>query len=144
MVRRWPGMRRGLLRLAIWPMILLKTCSPLPAEQQAPTSPGPSIGLPTLERLISLLGSSDLYSDSEIAEWLVSDLFPLEVEPAVRAAEAIKPVLVELAGVKAERDSYERTARTGRLVGLLGWVFGAACLGLTAWHFFLPNTLTVP
>ena len=120
------GMRRVLLRLLIWPMILLRTCSPLPAEQPEPTLPAPSIGLPTVERLVSLLGSSELYSGSEIADWLVNDLFPLEVEPAVRVAfrqvaeqagaEAVKPVLVELAGVTAERDAYRRVVLRWQIV----------------------------
>ena len=135
MMRRWPGMRRALLRLTIWPMILLATCSPLPAEQPAPTLPALSIGLPTRERLISLLGSSDLYSGSEIADWLVNDLFPLEVAPAVRAAfhqvaetaaaEAVRPVLVEFAGARAERDAAKARLVPLRWVAILGPVIAA-------------------
>lgn len=135
-------MMRALRRLTLCATCLLVTCWLALASEQEPTSPEPSIGLPTRERLISLLGSSDLYSGSEIADWLVDDLFPLEVVPAIKvafhqtaesaAAEAVKPVLVELAGVTAEKAVVVRQLGTSRIlvvvVGagafLLGWLLG--------------------
>jgi hypothetical protein len=112
------------------PACLLLMCSLLPAESPAPTSPEPSIGLPTRERLTSLLGSTEQYSGSEIADWLVNDLFPLEVVPATReafrqvaeqaAAEAVKPLLIELAGVRAERDAIARQLVPLRIAAMVG------------------------
>jgi len=69
--------------------------------------------------IASMLGPEELYSGSEIAMWLVTDLLPeMRAEIAetskASAAEAVKPLLVEIAGVRAELAE-TRKAAGGRL-----------------------------
>ena len=89
---------------------LLLTCSLAQAMSPEPTSPEPSMLRLSEAEIASMLGPEELYSGSEIAMWLVTDLLPeMRAEIAetskASAAEAARPLLVEIAGLTAERDS---------------------------------------
>ena len=98
---------------------LLLTCSLALAMSPELMSTEPSMLRLGEAEIASMLGPEELYSGSEIAMWLVTDLLPeMRAEIAetskASAAEAVKPLLVEIAGVRAELAE-TRKAAGGRL-----------------------------
>jgi len=110
----------GLVALLLW------TCSPLPAQLPEPTSPEPSLLHLTEAEIVSILGPGECYSAPEIATIVVELQAEARAEIAATsaeaAAEAARPLLVELAGVRAERDA-------ARLV-VCRWRWGAVGAGV--------------
>jgi len=114
---------------------LLLMCSLAQAMSPEPTSPEPSMLRLSEAEIASMLGPEELYSGSEIAMWLVTDLLPeMRAEIAetskASAAEAVKPLLVEIAGVRAELAETRKAAGgrlflVGVLAGVLGWLLHA-------------------
>jgi len=105
---------------------LMLMCLTVQAMSPELTSAEPSMLRLSEAEIASMLGPEELYSGSEIAMWLVTDLLPeirAEIAETSRAsaAEAVKPLLVEIAGLTAERDSALRGLAVAR-----GRVFGAA------------------
>jgi len=121
---RW--MPRGQRRLLLWLPLLLLTCSPLPAQLPEPTSPEPSPLHLTEAEIVSILGPGECYSAPEIAtivlELQAEARAEIAATSAEAAAEAARPLLVELAGVRAERDA-------ARLV-VCRWRWGAVGAGV--------------
>ena len=100
-------------------LCLLLTCWTAPASAPEATLLEPSVLRLSEAEIASMLGPEELYSGSEIAMWLVTDLLPeMRAEIAetskASAAEAVKPLLVEIAGVRAELAE-TRKAAGGRL-----------------------------
>lgn len=126
-------MRRLLVLLAL----ATATCSPLPA-QEAQSSQPLMVPLSLCEEQLTLLEQT---AQQELAqqesEWqarltrLASD-YEQRLRRAVEAAAAdtARPLMVELAGVRAERDSWKAAVVNARVTSFAGWLFGAACLGL--------------
>jgi hypothetical protein len=111
-------MRRSL----VWiPMLLLLTCSMLPAEQPGQTSPEPSSEQPMV--LLSIceeeLTKLEQKSIEQVTK-LESD-FAERLRAAVQqaAADAVRPVLVELARVERQRRVW-RAVGIGATVGAAG------------------------
>ena len=106
---------RKLLGLMI---LALATCCQQPLPAQESTSLEPSVLHLTQGEIASMLGSEEQYSGSEIATWLVGVLQP-EVREEIRAtaeqaaAVAVRPLLVDIAGLKAERSVLVRQRNTG-------------------------------
>lgn len=127
-------------KLLVLLVCLIGTCSPLPA-QQTPLTSEPMVPLRICEEELTLLEQKSLAQVTKLEADFVARL-RTAVEGA--AADAVRPLLADLAGVRAERDVWKSQARNGVVMGIAGWAFGVACLTLTIVHFFLPQTLTVP
>jgi hypothetical protein len=114
--------------------LVVVTCSPVLAQSAGPISPGPSPSKLTEAEIVSILGSDLLYKGSDIAQWLATDLLP-EVREEIRttseaaAAEAVKPVLVALAGARAEVAVWRRRAVW---IGVAGGILAAVLAGIAA------------
>jgi len=139
-------MRRVLLQLAIWPVLLLATCSPLPAEQLVPISPEPSSVEPMLPLRIceEELTKLEQKSIAQLTQQESDFAARLRVAVTEAAADAARPLLVELAGVRAERDAWARQVRAARWIGVCGFGFGVVTCGLMFLHFFLPQIAIIP
>ena len=103
------------------PMLLLLTCSMLPAEQPGQTSPAPSSEQPMVllsicEAELTLLEQKSI----EQVTRLESD-FAERLRAAVQqaAADAVRPVLLELARVERQRQVW-RAVGIGATVGVAG------------------------
>jgi len=122
-------MRAPRLRL-LWPVLLLLMFSPLPvrpAEVTSPESSPPSATVP-LQTCLDELMRLEQKSIEQVTR-LESDFAErLRLAVTVAAAEAVKPVLVELAGVTAERDAYRRVVLRWQIAAV-GVGVGAAALG---------------
>lgn len=123
-------MRQGNMRLTLCAICLLVTCSLGLASERAPTSPAPSMLKLTEAEIVSMLGPEGSYSVPEIAT-IVLEL-QVEARAEIRrtseeaAAAGVRPVLVELAGVTAERDAYRSQLRTWRTVAVIAGVLAFA------------------
>lgn len=126
-------MRRAIVLLAC----LIGTCSPLPAQEPQSSQPL-MVPLSLCEEQLTLLEQKAQQELTQLdSEWqsrllrLESDCYQ-ELRKAVEkaAADTARPLLVELAGVREERDSWKESVVNARLTGFAGWLFGAACLGL--------------
>jgi hypothetical protein len=127
----------------LWLVSLLGTCWLLPASAPESTSPEPSLLRLTEGEIVSMFEPDQPYSARELA-YVVLEL-QVEARAEIRAtseqaaAEAVRPVLVELAGARAERDEARtrlRTARVGFLfagvVGIIVGVLGSLLAGTVA------------
>jgi hypothetical protein len=124
-------------KLLLSTVLLLLTCSLARASEPEPTSPEPSLLHLTEAEIVSILGPEESYSVPEIATIVLElqaearEEIRLSAEEA--AAKAVAPVLVDLAGITAERDSALGKAEAwgiglaigvpaaGILGALLGW-----------------------
>ena len=114
---------------------LMLMCLTVQAMSPELTSAEPSMLRLSEAEIASMLGPEELYSGSEIATWLARDLLPemrAEIAETSRAsaAEAVKPLLVEIAGVRAELAETRKAAGgrlflVGVLAGVLGWLLHA-------------------
>ena len=109
---------RKLLGLMI---LALATCCQQPLPAQESTSLEPSVLHLTQGEIASMLGSEEQYSGSEIATWLVGVLQP-EVREEIRAtaeqaaAVTARPLLVDIAGLRAERAVLVRQRNVSRCI----------------------------
>lgn len=112
-------MRAPRLRL-LWPVLLLLMFSPLPvrpAEVTSPESSPPSATVP-LQTCLDELTRLEQKSIEQVTR-LESDFAErLRLAVTVAAAEAVKPLLVELSGVTAERDAALLSRGIWRVVGI--------------------------
>jgi hypothetical protein len=93
--------------------LLLSTCSPLPAQQPAPTSPessGPVLMVPlaTCEAELNALEQKSLEQLRKV-ETDFAQRLRISVEAA--AADAARPLLIELAAERAAREALTKTVR---------------------------------
>ena len=118
-------MRARPRRLA-WVACLMLMCFPMPANGVESTSPAPSSGplMIPLETALQELTTLKLECLKQLdAQKSDSDLRLYEATQRA-AAEAVRAVMVELAGVTAERDAARRSLR--------GWQIGTVGAGLVA------------
>lgn len=140
--RRWET-PRVLLRLGIWPMILLATCSPLPAEPAEATSPAVSerplmVPLSLCEEQLTLLEQQSL----EQLKRLENDCAKRLREAVQKAAaDTARPLLVALAGASAERDEERLWKGRWRAIALGS---GAVALGMAGLVVLLTALLVTP
>jgi hypothetical protein len=131
---------RGMLRLTLCATCLLLTCWLAQASEPGPISVGLSPLKLTREEIVSILGSEELYKGSEIAMWLAEKVLPearaeIKATAEQAAADALKPVLAELAGQKAraeilvaQRDFLETKVRNSRW-DMVAWGITGAMIG---------------
>jgi len=150
---RWmpPERRQGRRRLLACATCLLLMCSPLLAEQPAPTSQAPSDGsqMVPLETCLSELTKLEQTAREQVAELtkryderltrLATDYETRLREAVVQAAaEAAKPLLAELAAAKAERDvavaNYHAARTRGTVAWVLSGILGALLAGTIVVH----------
>ena len=128
MLSRPRGTRRVLRSAMLWLVCLLGTCWPLPASAPDPTSPEPSLLRLTEGEIVSMFEPDQPYSARELA-YVVLEL-QAEARAEIRttseqaAADAVVPVLVQLAGARAERDEARARLRAARAGGLFAGAVG--------------------
>jgi len=150
MMRKWPGLRRVMLRLAIWPMILLATCWPLRAESLAPMLPEPSVSEPMVplricEQELTALEAKCVEQVTQL-ERDFAERLRVAVEGA--AADAARPLLARIAGLEAESTEYRKQiTNLSRIIGRFPartLLIGGACAlagGVIGWifHALIPS-----
>jgi hypothetical protein len=139
------GMRLGRLLRLLWTVLLLARCWPLPAQQVEATSPEPSppsltVPLQTcLDELDKQLQTDKAELERQNSEWTqrtlkLSSDFAEQLRVAVNqaAAEAVKPLVIELAGVRTESKVYQsRVMRWQVATGVsIGVAIGFAALAV--------------
>ena len=111
---------------------LMLTCSPVPAQSPEPTSPessSESLTVPLQTCLDELTALEQ--SCQEKLKQLASD-YEEQLRRAVEraAAEAARPLLIEIAGLRAERDAWKRAAAEAKGRTLFAVVLAALAGGL--------------
>lgn len=128
-------MKQGSARLLLCVTCLLLLSWTVRASEPAPTSPEPSWTQLTEGEIAEMLLSEAPYNAQETASLIVAALVAdrqVQQETAVdAAAAAVAPVLVELAGVTAERDSLRDSRNVWRLIGF-GGILAAVIAGIIA------------
>lgn len=120
-------------RLTLLLPLLLVTCSPLPAQQPEATLPAQS----SESQMVPLQAALDAVTSVEQACTLRLTQLETHYEALLlttaeeAAAAAARPLLVELAGVRAERDSYRASLRGWRIGAVVGGIV-ALVIGLLA------------
>jgi hypothetical protein len=118
---------QGMLRLILCATCLLLTCWLAQASEPERTSPEPSTGLSPLAELASQIGPGPYSRDQVVALLLAADE-EIKATAEQAAAEAVKPLLVELAGSRAETAAARRAIRPWRWAAIIG-VPAAALIG---------------
>lgn len=114
-------------RLLVLTLCLIATCSPLPAQNE-PSTPQLMVPLENCERELLAL---DALHQQQLEELSTDSEKRLAKACEAAAADAVRPLLADIAGLRAERDSWRRIAGR-RVFFIVAGVFAGVLAGWTA------------